>query len=133
MSSHDFLNSYMLYIHPPLSVIGYVFIFIFAILLFRSLKNNKKIVRNTGIAAWVFTFLGLVTGMIWAQIAWGSYWSWDPKETLTLSLFVAVSLSEVAYFENNPRLSKWIILIACILTIITALSSFIIAGLHSYA
>jgi ABC-type transport system involved in cytochrome c biogenesis permease subunit len=133
MTSHDFLNSFMLYIHPPLSIIGYVFIFIFAILLFRSVNKNKTLARNTGIAAWVFTFLGLVTGMIWAQIAWGSYWSWDPKETLTLSLFVAVSLAEVAYFEKNPRLSKWIILIACVLTIITALSSFIMAGLHSYA
>jgi ABC-type transport system involved in cytochrome c biogenesis permease subunit len=132
MSSHDFLNSYMLYIHPPLSIIGYVFIFVFAILLFRYGTSEKKIVRNSGVAAWIFTFLGLVTGMIWAQIAWGSYWSWDPKESLTLALFVAASLAEVAYFEKKSKLSKSLIFIACILTIITALSSFIIAGLHSY-
>ena len=132
MSSHDFLNSYMLYIHPPLSIIGYIFIFLFAIFLFRYGIRDKKIVRNSAIAAWVFTFLGLVTGMLWAQIAWGSYWSWDPKETLTLALFVTLSLSEVAYFEKHNKISKYIILIACVLTIITALSSFIIAGLHSY-
>ena len=132
MSSHDFLNSNMLYIHPPLSIVGYIFIFLFAILLFRFGTSDNKIVRNSGIAAWVFTFLGLVTGMIWAQIAWGSYWSWDPKETLTLALFVVMSLAEVAYFEKHPKISKTLILLTCVLTIITALSSFIIAGLHSY-
>jgi len=132
VSGHDFLNSYMLYIHPPLSIIGYVFIFLFAIFLFRYGTSGKKIIRNSGMAAWIFTFLGLVTGMIWAQISWGSYWSWDPKETLTLALFIVVSSAEVEYFEKNPKLSKSLILVACVLTIITALSSFIIAGLHSY-
>ena len=28
--------------------------------------------------------LGIITGSIWAQNAWGSYWSWDPKETWSL-------------------------------------------------
>jgi ABC-type transport system involved in cytochrome c biogenesis permease subunit len=133
MSGHDFLNSYMLYIHPPLSIIGYVFIFLFAIFLFRYGTIEKKVIRNLGVAAWVFTFLGLVTGMIWAQIAWGNYWSWDPKETLTLALFAFVSSAEVAYFEKSPKLSKPLILVACVLTIITATSSLMIAGLHSYA
>ena len=122
----------MLYIHPPLSIIGYIFIFLFAFFLFRWRDTEKKIVKNSGIAAWAFTFLGLVTGMIWALSAWGSYWSWDPKETLTLALFVALSLAEVAYFEKKPKLSKALILLTCVLTIITASSSFIIAGLHSY-
>ena len=132
MSSHEFLNSSMLYIHPPLSIIGYIFIFLFAIFLFRYGTCEKKVVKNSGIAAWVFTFLGLVTGMIWALSAWGSYWSWDPKETLTLALFVTLSISVVAYFEKKPKIAKTLILITCVLTIITASSSFIIAGLHSY-
>src|SRR4030067_653128 len=28
--------------------------------------------------------LGIITGSIWAEYAWGSYWSWDPKETWSL-------------------------------------------------
>ncbi len=31
-----------------------------------------------------FLTLGLVTGSVWAQRAWASYWSWDPKETWSL-------------------------------------------------
>jgi cytochrome c-type biogenesis protein CcsB len=28
--------------------------------------------------------LGIITGSIWAEYAWGSYWSWDPKEVWSL-------------------------------------------------
>jgi cytochrome c-type biogenesis protein CcsB len=28
--------------------------------------------------------IGIITGAIWAEAAWGSYWSWDPKETWSL-------------------------------------------------
>ncbi len=28
--------------------------------------------------------LGIITGSVWAESAWGSYWNWDPKETWSL-------------------------------------------------
>ena len=132
MSGHEFLNSNLLYIHPSLAIAGYVFIFLFAFFLFRFRNGAKKIVPRLGVAAWILTFLGLATGMIWAQLAWGSYWSWDPKETLTLALFVELSVAEVAYFEKKPKVAKWLALFACILTIIALSSSFVISGLHSF-
>jgi ABC-type transport system involved in cytochrome c biogenesis permease subunit len=70
--------------------------------------------------------------MLWAQIAWGSYWSFDPKETLTLALFLAISGAEVAYFEKKSKITKLLAILSCTLTIVTALSSIIIAGLHSF-
>ena len=90
----------MLYVHPPLAIAGYVFIFLFAAL---QLLNNKneRFTRYIGLTSWVLTFLGLVSGMVWAQIGWGSYWSWDPKEDATLLLFIGVSLSVLAFFENR--------------------------------
>jgi len=35
---------------------------------------------------WDFLFLtiGIIGGGVWANEAWGSYWSWDPKETWAL-------------------------------------------------
>ena len=132
MSSHE-LSGTFLYIHPPLSIIGYVFIFLFALSLIRLRNFKRPIVKFFGIAAWLFTLLGLITGMIWAQIAWGSYWSWDPKETLTLLLFSAISAGQVTYFEGKRNLTRWFALLSCILVVITTLSSFIIAGLHSFA
>ncbi len=131
--SHELFNSHMLYIHPPLSIIGYAFIFLFAFSLLRAKNFDKKTVKFFGVAAWVFTFLGLISGMFWAQVAWGSYWSWDPKETLTLVLFLAVTATELAYFEKKPQLTKWLALSSCGITILTALISFFLEGLHSFA
>jgi cytochrome c-type biogenesis protein CcmF len=121
----------MLYIHPPLSIVGFAFIFLFTILLF--LKKNKKIeTKIVGLTAWVLTFAGLVTGMIWAQLAWGNYWSWDPKENMTLILFVASTATMVAYFEKHPNAAKWLSVITSVLAIVTASTSFILTGLHSF-
>jgi ABC-type transport system involved in cytochrome c biogenesis permease subunit len=130
MDGHE-LNSTMLYIHPPLAIIGYVLTFLFLALVIK--KSYGKITKYTGAGLWVFTFLGLVTGMLWAQLAWGSYWSWDPKETLTLALFLTLSGAQVAYFEKKYAASKWLTVLSCVLTVVTALSSFIIGGLHTYA
>jgi ABC-type transport system involved in cytochrome c biogenesis permease subunit len=131
MSSHE-LNSIIMFVHPPLAIAGYVFVFLFTATLFLARNGEKKATRPFGFAAWIFTLLGLVTGMVWAQIAWGSYWSWDPKETLTTLLFVSVSASFVLYYENNLKLAKWVSLISCVLSVITASSSFLISGLHSF-
>lgn len=125
------LNSFMLYIHPPLSIIGYVFIFLFTFFLFQR-KKKKQRIKIIGAAAWSFTFAGLITGMIWAQLAWGNFWSWDPKETLTLVLFMTQSASTITLFERHPSLTKWTSVLSCVFVILTASSSFIISGLHSF-
>jgi len=131
MSSHE-LNSTMLFLHPPLVITGYLFIFLFTASLFLTRDQEKKATQFFGFAAWIFTLLGLVTGMVWAQIAWGSYWSWDPKETLTMLLFVDISASVVLYYEKNWKTAKLTSLFSCFLSAITLASSFLISGLHSF-
>ena len=32
----------------------------------------------------LFLSIGIITGAVWANQAWGRYWGWDPKETLSL-------------------------------------------------
>ena len=129
--THEF-DSVMLYIHPPLAIAGYVFVFLFVALLHFKRIDGKKLLDVTGIASWLFTFLGLITGMLWAQVAWGCYWSWDPKETMTLILFISVSASVVCHFEGGGRMLKLLSALSCVLVVLTILSSFILAGLHSF-
>lgn len=129
--AHEF-DSTMLYIHPPLAFAGYVLLFVYAFLLFKCPRKRFRI-EFFGAAAWLFTLLGLVTGMLWAQLAWGSYWSWDPKETMTLLLFLATSASLLFYLENRPREAKALAILSCILIPITSSTSWIIEGLHSFA
>jgi ABC-type transport system involved in cytochrome c biogenesis permease subunit len=121
----------MVYIHPPLATAAYVFIFLFAALQLLD-RQNKRLTLYAGLAGWVLTFSGLVSGMVWAQIGWGTYWSWDPKENATLLLFVVVSFSMLTFFEKN-KYSKAAAIVACIISVFTILTSFIIAGLHSFA
>ena len=126
-ASPDPLNSPMLYIHPPIAIIGYFLVFLFAILVFKKNYFDRKIVKMTGIIVWLFTFLGLFTGMVWAQLALGSYWSWDPKEIMTLTLFLTVSVGQLLYYEKKYTATKWLALISCALVILTGLSSSILA------
>lgn len=42
--------------------------------------------RSIGIG-FPFLTLGILSGAVWAESAWGSYWSWDPKETASLILW----------------------------------------------
>ena len=37
---------------------------------------------------WPLFTLGMITGSIWAESAWGTYWSWQPKETASLLVWV---------------------------------------------
>ncbi len=126
------LNSTMIYIHPPLAIIGYILIFLFTLLIIQKKYVQKRIAKLAGLGLWFFTSMGLFTGMLWAQFAWGSYWSWDPKETMTLALFLTVSAGQIVYFEEKFSAAKWLALLSCVLTILTGSTSFLIAGLHSF-
>jgi len=129
LTTHE-LSSIMLYVHPPLATAAYVFIFLFAA--YQLLNNRRKrLIGYVGLTSWVLTFSGLVSGMIWAQIGWGTYWSWDPKEDATLLLFIAVSFSVLTFFEGN-KYSKAAAVLACILSALTIFVSFIALGSHSF-
>jgi cytochrome c biogenesis factor len=131
MSGHE-LNSILLYIHPPLAILGYICVFLLATALLIAPKRAKTH-HFFALAAWSLTFLGLLTGIIWAQVAWGSYWSWDPKETLTLLLFGLISATLISHYENKVKLAKWLALVSAVVSVITWSSSYLIAGLHSFA
>lgn len=121
----------MLYVHPSLAILGYFFIFVFAVLVFRPQRKDRML-SLCGLMGWLLTFLGLLTGMLWAQMAWGNYWSWDPKETMTLLLFFTVSAHLVAFYEQKVKLMKCLAVSSCILSVLTVSSSFVLAGLHSF-
>lgn len=43
----------------------------------------------TAILGVIYATLTLILGSIWANVAWGIYWNWDPRETTTLVLWIA--------------------------------------------
>jgi len=69
------------------------------------LQWSKRLLKSgTG-----FYTIGLALGIIWARSAWGTFWNWDPKETLALItygyyLIICVATRYVSYLENDPQL-----------------------------
>lgn len=81
--------------------------------------------------------LGIVIGSIWAKIAWGRYWGWDPKETWALITFIIYTL---LFLCVRMRLFKkesiyHVLAIVSFLSVIMTyygVNTFL-PGLHSYA
>jgi ABC-type transport system involved in cytochrome c biogenesis permease subunit len=62
--------------------------------------------------ALIFDTLGIVAGAIWAQDAWGRYWSWDPLEVWSLVTWLAIGLTlhVRASFRTAPPVNALLIL-----------------------
>lgn len=72
--------------------------------------------------------LALVTGMIWAQSAWGSYWSWEPKENTSLALFILVSAAVISFTEGRMNLARSLGLLSCVSILLSLPSYFALVG-----
>jgi len=79
--------------------------------------------------------LGIITGSVWAHSAWGSYWSWDPKETwslITWLVYAAMLHSRMIRGWRGKRLAVFSIIGFCCV-LFTYFGVNYLAGLHSYA
>lgn len=55
----------------------------------------------------VFTTVVLLTGPLWGRVAWGTYWTWEPRLTLTLLLwFIYLGYFLVRSSTENPERGK---------------------------
>ncbi len=127
------VESIMMYIHPPLAILGYIFIFLSLIFMLLEHRHNAtiKFTRVALYLAWFFNLAGLVTGIIWAGIAWGAYWSWDPKETVTLLIFISVCMSVLLY-EKRRKISLLLLLCCLLFIVANLLITFGSFSLHGY-
>ncbi|MBA3016172.1 MAG: c-type cytochrome biogenesis protein CcsB [Proteobacteria bacterium] len=83
----------------------------------------------------VWLSAGIITGAIWANEAWGTYWSWDPKETWSLITWFVYAAALHARFVKGwgGRRIAWIAIIGMFSVIFTYYGvNFLLSGLHSY-
>ncbi|HYA42109.1 MAG TPA: c-type cytochrome biogenesis protein CcsB [Syntrophobacteraceae bacterium] len=80
--------------------------------------------------------VGIITGSIWANSAWGAYWSWDPKETWSLiTWFIYAALLHARNLQGwKGQRVAWLSIIGfgCVLFTYFGVN-FLLSGLHSYA
>ncbi|MFY9221373.1 MAG: cytochrome c biogenesis protein CcsA [Blastocatellia bacterium] len=82
-----------------------------------------------------FTLM-LILGAVWANESWGTYWSWDPKETWGLVTWLAYAGFLHTRFTHGwkGRRSAYFAIIGFAFMLFTYLGvSYLLPGLHSYA
>lgn len=79
--------------------------------------------------------LGIVLGAIWAEAAWGRFWGWDPKETVSFATWILYA----AYLHARAtpswaKFAPWINIVALATMIFNLFFiNMVVSGLHSYA
>ena len=138
------LRSHWLVLHVTFAFIGEAFFaFAFAASIFQIAardERNKRIAdrisyTSIGIGYPVFTAGALIFGAIWAQYAWGSYWSWDPKETWALVTWIVYTgyLHTRFVAKMKGRTSAILSIVGFCLTMFTFFGvNYLLSGLHSY-
>lgn len=81
---------------------------------------------------------GLLLGAVWAKLAWGDYWSWDPKEMWSLITWMTYLGYLHLRHRKGPKHAwvPWLAILGFVMVIITLFwvnLSRIFEGLHSYA
>lgn len=148
------LQSYWLQIHVGLAVLGEA---AFAVAFATSIMYlfiRRKELRRGGSEAFseslkgldslsnnfiklgypLFTIGALFAGAVWAQRAWGSFWSWDPKEVGSLVVWLIYSAYLHTRFVRGwrGRGSAILSIIGFSLVVFTMLGNLFLGGLHAY-
>ena len=79
--------------------------------------------------------LGIISGSVWAESAWGSYWSWDPKETwslITWFLYAALLHGRLAIGWRGRKAALLSIVGFGVLIFSFLWVNLLLTGLHSY-
>ena len=150
------LQSYWMKIHVPANFVGYGCFSIAAMLgsacllstwlqqyypdtIWRTrlpeLSLLHDLMYRSTVLGFVFFSLATILGSLWAAEAWGGYWSWDPKETWALIVWLNYAAWLHAHIARGWRgnLMAWWSLAGLFVTLFAFLGvNMFLSGLHSY-
>jgi cytochrome c-type biogenesis protein CcsB len=143
------LQSYWMKIHVPANFVGYGSFSLAAMIGVAYLLSSKGILSSRlpsletlddvmykSIAiGFAFFTIATILGAMWAAEAWGGYWSWDPKETWALIVW----LNYAAWLHirltkglRGPMLAWWAVVGLVVTTFAFLGVNMFLSGLHSY-
>jgi len=99
-------------------------------------KTLDQIAYKTAVVTLPLFGIGIVFGAIWAEVAWGRFWGWDAKETVSMVTWIlyAAYLHARATAGWKSTAAAWINVFAMAMTIFNmTYVNTVVAGLHSYA
>ena len=82
----------------------------------------------------LFLSVGIITGAVWANSAWGRYWGWDPKETWSLiTWFIYATLLHARMMRGwRGKRIAYLSLVGFAAVVFTYFGVNLLPGLHSY-
>lgn len=139
------LRSPLLGVHVLCMMVSYTLLGLTALIgvvgLIKRDKDTQLMLRDVSLtilylAVFILT-TGTFIGAVWANISWGSYWSWDPKETwalITMLVYSAMLHSSTLSRFNRPRFFHAYAILAILTVLITYFGvNLLLGGMHSYA
>ncbi|WP_454561818.1 c-type cytochrome biogenesis protein CcsB [Mycobacterium haemophilum] len=103
---------------------------------FPDAQTLDRIAYRTTIFAFPVFGFGVIFGAIWAEEAWGRYWGWDPKETVSFVAWVvyAAYLHARSTAGWRERRAAWINVVGFVAMVFNLFFvNLVTVGLHSYA
>ncbi|MBP5366720.1 MAG: cytochrome c biogenesis protein CcsA [Bacteroidales bacterium] len=136
------LSSPLLSIHVAIVMVAYaLFAFIMlngvvALLLSGNQQLTARLERIGRLMLYPAVFCltaGIFVGAVWANISWGRYWGWDPKEVWALISLMVYSLPLHSKWLCNRRF-HWFAVGAFLCVLMTYFGvNYLLGGMHSYA
>ncbi len=141
-------NNLLLTFHVGFAVVAYgtasvafgaAGLYLIAPLVKSSRFPRRELLDEVGYRAAALTFplltIMIILGSIWANVAWGRYWGWDPKETAAFVTWLIYGAFLHARVVANWRGTKaaWLLVIGFIAVLFAYFGNHFFGGLHSYA
>ncbi|MFI3315724.1 MAG: cytochrome c biogenesis protein CcsA [Rikenellaceae bacterium] len=140
------LNSPFLTTHVCFIMLSYTlfaFTFINGIIAICKTKTDKELLKRITLFSKIFLILGITflsigifIGAIWANVSWGRYWAWDPKEVwalITMMIYALPLHSKSIQLFTKPKIFHIYLIIAFLSLLMTYFGvNYILGGMHAY-
>ncbi|MFR9496752.1 MAG: cytochrome c biogenesis protein CcsA [Rikenellaceae bacterium] len=141
------LNSPYLTTHVCFIMLAYTlfaFTFINGILALSAGRKDSEMIERLTLFSRIFLMLGLAflavgifIGAVWANVSWGRYWAWDPKEVwalITMMLYALPLHTRSLKLFRSPKRFHLFLVIAFLAVLMTYFGvNYVLGGMHSYA
>lgn len=117
------LRSPFLFVHVGTIMLGYILLVVSIV--------RREVLRP----AVCLLAIGIFLGAVWANVSWGTYWSWDPKESWALITLIIYSLplhqKSLPWFRSTRNYRIYSIL-GMLSLLMTYFGVNLLGGMHSY-
>lgn len=131
------LNSPLLTLHVAVIMCSYALFFFVMMGGIAGLVSNGEEYRRQNLLllypAVTLLSIGIIIGAVWANISWGNYWSWDPKEVWALITLIVYAIPLHPGLLQRTKVFHLYCLLAFFSVIVTYFGvNFILGGIHAY-